>query len=134
YAGAYNPLYLVRSKEIKDGDALKEHVALGVNEHQLFELKGDRQPISIHAREKEFNTRQIQLMKGDALYLFTDGFTDQIGGPNGKKFLPKNFKKSLLSIQDLNMSEQKTNLEEILSKWKGRYEQVDDILVMGIKI
>ena len=134
YAGAFNPLYLIRRIEKQDGGNIKEYASVVTEDLQLYELKGDRQPIAIHAREKEFTTRQIQLLKGDAIYLFTDGFVDQIGGPNGKKYLRKNFKKTLLDIQDLNMSEQKANLEETLSKWKGRYEQVDDILVMGIRI
>jgi ligand-binding sensor domain-containing protein/serine phosphatase RsbU (regulator of sigma subunit) len=134
YAGAFNPLYVIRSKEKLDEEPIREYASLDTEEHQLFELKGDRQPIAIFDMEKEFTTRQIQLISGDSLYLFSDGFPDQIGGANGKKFLIKNFKRLLLSMQNLSMSEQLDSLEKTLKEWKSGYEQVDDILVMGIKI
>jgi serine phosphatase RsbU (regulator of sigma subunit) len=134
FAGAFNPLYLIRRKDKLNGDPILEYASLSSEEHQLIELKGDRQPIAIFDLEKDFTTWQIQLIEGDAIYLFTDGFPDQIGGRKAKKFLVKNFKRLLLSVQNLSMAEQKDKLEEALLTWKTEYEQVDDILVMGIRI
>jgi len=75
----------------------------------------------------------VEVKKGDTLYLFSDGYHDQFGGPKGKKFKLAQFKKLLLSIQDQTMNEQKAVLEETMQAWKGSQEQVDDILVMGIR-
>ena len=86
------------------------------------------------SQEKDFTTREIQLKEGDSIYLFSDGFADQIGGPKAKKFLSKNFKRFLLEIQEMSMQDQNRQLNETLERWRKGYEQVDDILVMGIKI
>ena len=116
YAGAYNPLYLIR-----DG--------------QLIVKKGDRMPIGIYHKEKEsFTNHMIRLKHNDNLYIFSDGFVDQLGEKSGKKFLIKNFKKLLLEIQEKPLDIQQTILNETLNKWKGKYQQVDDILVIGLKI
>ncbi|HIA37699.1 MAG TPA: serine/threonine protein phosphatase, partial [Flavobacteriales bacterium] len=112
---AYNPLLLIRKGEI-------------------LETKADKQPVGFHTGEqKPFTHHEIKLEKGDAVYLFSDGYPDQFGGPKDKKFMMKNFKKLLLSIQDKTMNEQKTILEETMAEWKGDTEQVDDILVMGVR-
>jgi len=103
-------------------------------DYQLFELKGDKQPIAIYSIETDFTTKQIQLQEGDSIYLFSDGFVDQKGGPNSRKFLSKNFKKSLLEIQPNTMEEQYRILNDMLEKWRNGFEQIDDILVMGIRI
>jgi serine phosphatase RsbU (regulator of sigma subunit) len=134
FAGAFNPLYLIRNKQKTDDGKLQDYASLEINEHQLFEIKGDRQPISIHELEEDFTTKEIQLLEGDTIYMFSDGFADQIGGPKGKKFLVRNLKRTLLSMQSLPMNEQKQSLEGILEEWKAGYEQVDDIILMGIKI
>lgn len=134
FAGAFNPLYLIRNKEHSEEGKLKSIALLESENYQLYELKGDRQPIAIHSSEKEFTTKQLQLIEGDSIYLFSDGFADQIGGPNGKKFLSRNFRRSLLEIQALSMAEQKKNLDDTLENWRKGFEQVDDILVMGIRI
>ncbi len=76
----------------------------------------------------------ITLQQGDAIYLFSDGFVDQFGGEFGKKFMTKKFRELLLSIQHLSMNEQKEYLLNTLIKWQGKHDQVDDILVIGIKI
>ena len=68
------------------------------------------------------------------MYLFSDGFADQFGGEKGKKFMVKKFHQDLLSIHHLNMDEQKKRLEKYFNDWKGNYEQVDDVLVIGIKV
>ncbi len=118
YAGANNPLYIVRNKEFIEIKADKQ--AIGAD-HENFE-------------SKKFTNHLIPLKKGDAIYLFTDGYADQFGGPNGKKFKYKKFQELLIEIQDNTMEEQKMLLDFHHEQWKGELEQVDDILVIGIKI
>lgn len=115
FAAAYNPLFLIRNKE-------------------LLETKPDKQPVGFYTGEqKPFTHHELSLEKGDTVYIFSDGYHDQFGGPKDKKFMIKNFKKLLLSIQDKPMNEQKTILEETMAEWKGDTEQIDDILVMGVR-
>lgn len=134
FAGAYNPLYIVRSSKEKEDEKLEPYLSQEGDNFKLFELKGDRQPIAIHAMEAEFETTKIKLQKDDTLYLFSDGFVDQKGGPDKRKFLSKNFKKMLLKIQPGSMVEQKKKLEETMESWRGEFEQIDDILVIGIRV
>lgn len=115
YAGAYNPLYLIR-----DGE--------------LIEYQADRQPVAIHCVEKEFTNHVIKLQEGDTFYIFSDGFYDQLGGTKYKKFLSKNFKTLLLEINKKSMDQQKDLLDKTLKEWMKNYEQIDDILVMGIRM
>jgi ligand-binding sensor domain-containing protein/serine phosphatase RsbU (regulator of sigma subunit) len=117
YAAAYRPLY-----HLSDG-ALKE-------------IKGDKYAIGgSHIEEKRrFTNNVIKIKKGDTIYLFTDGYADQFGGPDGKKFLSKRFQEMLLSINNLPMSEQEIILDKKIREWRGAEEQVDDILVIGIKM
>ena len=75
----------------------------------------------------------FKIKKGDALYLFTDGYADQFGGPQGKKFKYRQFRGSLIALGDLSMSDQKDRLEKIFDEWKGGHEQVDDVCVIGIR-
>ena len=82
------------------------------------------------AYEKGFEA----LEKGDVIYVFSDGYADQFGGVSGKKFMYKQFRETLLSIQSLSMEEQQLTLDKKIEDWKGSYEQVDDILVIGVKI
>lgn len=116
YSGANNPCILVR-------------------EQQLIELKPDKMPIGKHVNENiPFKFENIDVQSNDAIYLYSDGFQDQFGDITNKKFMRKNFKELLRSISHLPMNSQKTIIEETLRDWKGAKEQVDDILVMGIKI
>ncbi len=124
FAGANNPLYIVRNKE-------------------LIEFKGDKQPItaSMDTVAKPFTNKLFDLQKGDVIYLFTDGYADQFGGEHlegtksgGKKFLYKRFKETLVNMQDQSMDEQKATLYNTFEKWRGSLAQVDDVLVIGIKI
>jgi serine phosphatase RsbU (regulator of sigma subunit) len=115
YAGAHNPLYLLRGGE-------------------LIEYKADKMPIGIHANaSNSFTNHNIRLQVGDAFYAFSDGFQDQFGGPRGKKFLVKNFKKLLQDIHKESMKKQKRLLEEAIDTWMANTDQIDDILVMGIR-
>jgi len=118
YAGANNPLYIVRQK-------------------QFIEVKADKLAIGAdteNAEVKIFTNHVIKLEKGDSIYLFTDGYADQFGGPNGKKFKYKKFQDLLIEIQDNSMPEQKHILNYHFEQWKGTLEQVDDILVIGIRV
>ena len=116
YAGAYNPLYLIRDKE-------------------LIQYKADRMPIGSHIVEKEsFTNHEIQLVKGDVFYLFSDGYIDQFGGPTGRKFSSKAFRNLVLSMHAKSMVEQELILGETFEKWHGDLNQIDDVLVIGGKV
>ncbi|MCK4663789.1 MAG: SpoIIE family protein phosphatase [Bacteroidales bacterium] len=116
YAGANNSVYLIRNNE-------------------LTEIFADKMPICIYREiETPFSCQKISIQTGDMLYLFTDGYVDQFGGSKGRKFLYKNFKNLLKEIHKLPVNEQKKLLKDRLIKWKEGYDQIDDILIMGIKI
>ena len=117
FAGANNPLYVVRNGE-------------------LLEFKGDKQPITaaFDSEPKAFTNKLFTLQKGDCIYLFTDGYADQFGGEKEKKFLYKRFKELLININGQSMEEQKTALYTTFENWRGNLSQVDDVLVIGIKI
>lgn len=117
FAGAYNPLYLVRKKE-------------------LTELKGNKVPIGKGSAKKgvDFDNQKASLEKGDVIYLFSDGFPDQKGGPKRKKYYYPPFRDYLISISELPLEEQKNKLEQELENWRGDVEQFDDVLVLGIKV
>jgi len=114
FAGANNPLVMIR-----DGE--------------LSLIKGDKMPVAIHDNMEPFTLRSFKLEKGDAIYTFSDGYPDQFGGPNEKKFLIKNFKEILLQIHQLSMYEQGVKLDEVFEEWKKEVEQVDDVTVVGIR-
>jgi serine phosphatase RsbU (regulator of sigma subunit) len=90
-------------------------------------------PVAIHDVMEPFALQSFKLNPGDTFYIFSDGFIDQFGGSNQKKFLIKNFKDVLLSIQKLSMYEQGKKLDEIFENWRKELEQVDDVTVIGIK-
>lgn len=107
-----------------------------VRENELLKLSPDRFPIGIYSGQylQEFNNQQIQIESGDTIYMFTDGYSDQFGGPEKKKFKTLQFQKLLLSIQHFPMEEQKLILNKKIEDWKGDFEQVDDIMIIGIRI
>jgi len=120
YAGANIPLYLI--KDVKGTPELKE-------------IKPDRMPLGYyHTKDISFVNHDIQLEMGDSFYMFSDGFVDQVGGEQKKKFLSKNFKNLLLEIQDRTMHDQKEILEKTLANWMGDTSQIDDLLVVGVKV
>ena len=88
----------------------------------------------IYTHQNHFTEHQIELIKGDVLYLFTDGFADQFGGVDGKKFKYAPFKRTLIDIQHLSMENQREHLGKLFFDWKGELEQIDDVTVMGIKM
>ena len=103
---------------------------------ELIEHQADRNAIGGFYGEDlhQFTNHSIDIQTGDTIYIFSDGFPDQFGGPKGKKFKYKNFKNLLLSIQGLSMEEQKKEINKVLKDWIGNLEQLDDILVIGIRI
>jgi serine phosphatase RsbU (regulator of sigma subunit) len=118
FAGAYNPLWILRQGE-------------------FIIIEGDKFPVGsfVDDRHQNFKNNEILLQKGDIIYIFTDGYSDQFGGPNGKKFKQKQIKKILLEIQQEPMLKQRELLNTCIEDWKGgKEDQLDDILFMGIKV
>tara|TARA_B100001540_G_C15709592_1_gene597899 strand:+ start:20 stop:487 length:468 start_codon:yes stop_codon:yes gene_type:complete len=108
-----------------------------IRKNELIELKGDNITLGQDPLEREINDFKVQkfnLKPNDIIYTFTDGFTDQIGGPERKKIKVGALKTLLQEISELSLNEQQKQLQEKLSKWKGGLTQVDDILVMGVKV
>src|ERR1700739_172024 len=115
WSGAYNSLWYVQNGEMK-------------------EVPADKQPIGKTDTPLPFSTHNLNLQKGDTLYLFTDGYADQFGGPKGKKFKYKAMQQLIMDNSQLTMQEQKQYLDQTIENWKGSLEQVDDILVIGIRV
>lgn len=117
YAGAYNPLYVVRNGE-------------------LLQTKADKFPIGLFlgTEKKKFTNHTIRLEKGDNIFIFSDGYADQFGGPNGKKFMAGNFRDLLLEVSKHPVDKQKDILNKTIEEWRGPLDQVDDILVIGVKV
>lgn len=115
FTGANNPLWIVRDKE-------------------LIELKGDKQPVGKHFKEKPFTQHKYQLKKGDMLYVFSDGYADQFGGPKGKKFMYKQLKNLLIEISLESIIKQHQILASNFENWKGDLEQLDDVCVIGVRV
>jgi serine phosphatase RsbU (regulator of sigma subunit) len=134
FAGAYNPLYLVRSKENLGKEKIGTEEKVEGDGSVLFELKGDKQPIGIHWEETKFTTQNVKLEEGDSVYVFSDGYVDQYGGVNRKKFKTQKFKDLLLSVQAESMEKQKQVLENTFENWKGNIEQIDDVCVIGVRV
>lgn len=117
YAGAYNPLYIFR-----DGE--------------LIEIKANRFPVGTFVGEtiNTFTNHEIDVKKGDMVYVFTDGFADQFGGPNGKKFMMNRFRKLLSEIHKKPVNEQYDILVKTFKNWRGNLDQIDDICIIGVRI
>jgi serine phosphatase RsbU (regulator of sigma subunit) len=134
FSGANNPLYIIRKKDQPAQKDLVPFASIDNGEYSLFELRGDKQPIGTHWEETPFRTTSVYLKEQDSFYMFSDGFVDQFGGPDRKKFKSMNFKKLLLSVQDKPLEIQQLRIEEAFDQWKGAYEQIDDIIVLGVKV
>jgi two-component system, sensor histidine kinase LadS len=117
FSGANNPVWIIR-------------------ENELIELKPDKQAItaSDDMEKKSFTNHVFELQKGDRIYLFTDGFADQFGGPKGKKFKYKQLQEMLFAVKGWDMAEQKNILHKKFEDWKGELEQVDDVLLIGVRV
>lgn len=116
FAGAHNPLYIVRRGE-------------------LIELAADKQPIGIHIGEpRAFGLREVQLEKDDMIYMSSDGYADQFGGPKGKKFKSVNLEKLFVQIAPHSPAAQRAELEAVFDEWKAGYEQLDDVCIFGVRL
>ena len=115
YAGAHNPLWIIRNGEI-------------------IETKANKQPIGQFDNPEPYTTYSFDLEQGDSIYIFSDGYVDQFGGEKGKKFKPRAFRELLLSIQSKPMDEQKTIIDEAFETWRDDLEQVDDVCVIGVRV
>ena len=122
FSGAYNPAVIVSNNEVN-------------------ELKANRMPVGLHIVMSDFTPETVQLKKGDCIYLFSDGYQDQMGGPEGRKFMRKNLREFLLSISNKPFCEQRELLESNIEDWRrdpnqpgGETGQMDDILVLGLKL
>jgi serine phosphatase RsbU (regulator of sigma subunit) len=114
WAGANNGIFLVQNGE-------------------LNHVKADKMPVAIHDRMEPFTLNTFKLNKGDTVYSYSDGYVDQFGGANQKKFLSKNFKDVIMTLQDKTMYEQGVKLDEVFEEWKKDVEQVDDVTVIGLR-
>ncbi|MFO7868644.1 MAG: YfiR/HmsC family protein, partial [Bacteroidales bacterium] len=116
YAGAYNPLYIIK------------------HNGELEEIKADKMPVGLSPKNDiPFTIHKRKLEMHDCLYMFSDGYVDQFGGPKNKKFMSGNFKKLLQSIHKEPMETQKKILQTTIEEWMGDTEQIDDIVIMGLK-
>lgn len=116
FAGAFNPVYIVRDKH-------------------FFEIAGEMMPVGIGAEEeRSFKNHQYELDANETLYLFSDGFVDQFGGASGKKFKYGPFRKLVAEIGHLPMKQQEQHIRQTFSDWKGNHPQVDDVLVFGFRL
>jgi serine phosphatase RsbU (regulator of sigma subunit) len=115
YSGAFNPMYLIR-------------------DNKIIELKGDRMPLAHYARMTGFSSHEIITRPNDVIYLFTDGYIDQFGGPEAKKFRPAHFKEVLIKYHKEPFELQKQLLLDCHLNWKGTEDQVDDITIIGLKL
>jgi serine phosphatase RsbU (regulator of sigma subunit) len=116
FSGAKRPMYIFKNNE-------------------LIEIKGNKSPIGSfqYDFDKLFSEHRITMNTGDTVYLFSDGFQDQFGGSDGKKFMIKRFRDLLVEIQPLAMPKQLDKLEGVINSWQGKMEQTDDILLIGIR-
>ncbi len=115
YAGAVNPIYVVRNRT-------------------LMEFQGDKMPVGIDSeQERPFTNHRIDLEQGDMIYLFSDGFADQFGGSEGKKFKYRPFRELLIKISELPADKQKNHLQQTFDAWKGNLKQLDDVLIFGFR-
>jgi serine phosphatase RsbU (regulator of sigma subunit) len=115
FSGANNPIYIVRNGE-------------------MLEYKGNNMPVAFYEQMSDFTRYTIDMKQDDRVYMFTDGFPDQFGGPQGKKFKYRPFKDLLLEVHDRPMEEQHRILSLIFEEWKGDLGQIDDVLVIGLRL
>lgn len=120
YSGANNPIYIIP----KDAKSLED----------LIEFKADKFPIGNSLQGHSFTNKEYTYQKGDLVYLFSDGYVDQFGGPKMKKFKSWQFKELLFSIKDLSMQEQHEVIQDRFLDWKGNHSQIDDVCVLGIRL
>lgn len=132
FAGANNPLWILRDKEYEnefDNDFISED-GLKV----LKEIKGDKQPVGSCYNPEPFRTLEVKIKENDQVFVFTDGFADQFGGEKGKKLKYKNFKKLILQNAGNEIEDQGIEMDKAFNQWKGDFEQLDDVCVIGVSL
>ena len=160
WAGANNPLWIIRSKDIPDtglesrclNTQIPDQVGTESAEskdtipikpipstwddakYELLEVKADKQPIGDFAMMQPFTSHELTLESGDQLYMMTDGYQDQFGGHKGKKFKSGRLKKLLIDLADKPFSEQHQSLERSFEEWRGELEQIDDVCIIGVRV
>ena len=145
FSGANNPLWLVTAHREKNPvltayasnkkDKRDYKVTNGDKTYELIEIPADKKSIaSPYKVSNDYTLHQVTLQKDDVLYVFSDGYADQFGGTDGKKFKQSRFKDLLLSIHHLPMDEQKKKITEQFHEWKGSLEQIDDVCIIGVRI
>jgi serine phosphatase RsbU (regulator of sigma subunit)/Tfp pilus assembly protein PilF len=131
FAGANNPLFIIRKSGLEEPGKLR--CDLG-SDDLLYEIKGDLMPIGISDKMDNYTFHEIDIFKGDTFYLFSDGFPDQFGGPDNRKFGYRRFREQLLKNNSKTLAENRILLEKYLIEWMGANSQIDDILVIGFRI
>ena len=127
FSGANNPVYIIR--EYFENSELIQN-----DTHELLEIKGTKQGIGFSETQKPFEQHAVNVSAGDLIVVFTDGFADQFGGENGKKYKYRPFKQFLLKIISLSSEEQAIAINKEFEEWKGSEEQVDDVCVIGVRV
>ncbi|HOP03257.1 MAG TPA: tetratricopeptide repeat protein [Tenuifilaceae bacterium] len=131
FAGGYNPCWVVPNPEFSKA---RIHRSTIEQEDSVIQLKPDKMPIAIHRQMEPFTNHLVQLYPGDQIYLLSDGFQDQFGGPQGKKFMVKKLRELVVANASLPMNNQREALEKALEEWKNGVEQVDDVTILGIRL
>jgi len=134
FAGANIHLYLIREKKRTGSEEPGLQWSLENEKYALYRLKADRQPIGIYWEERDFSDYSVKLKKGDTFYMLTDGFADQYGGENRKRYKVRRLKKLLFSVQGESMANQKKQMIDAYEKWRGNHEQIDDVCAMGFRL
>ncbi len=136
FSGANNPLFLIRKEKFETKTFSNIRIFNNENKSNdltLYEFKADKMPVATYAKMNRYKVTELKLQTGDCLYMFSDGYIDQFGGERNRKFMSKKFKNLLLNNAHKSMSEQKEILNKTHYDWKGKIEQVDDIIVFGMK-
>ncbi len=139
WAGAYNPLWIIRKNSFFESTQafVKENSKTKVyqfDEYHILEIKADRQPVGKYDKSNPFTNHTIQLIKGDAIYISSDGYYDQFGGADGRKMKTKTLRQLLIDIQHLPMIEQHNRLKTFFNQWKANHEQIDDVCIFGVRV
>lgn len=135
YTGANNPLWIITDQEkLNTSITTRLYQSEAIPNLFLHEVKGQRRAVGRHDSDEKFESKLIQLVPGDAVYVFSDGYVDQFGGESGKKFKSKRLKELLLLNANQSMHDQKELLDKTIEEWKGAVEQIDDICILGVKV
>lgn len=138
YTGANRPLYLVRKVKGDQGIGLEdqEYSMIENGEHKLYEIYPDKKTVGTIRPEESslFSVKEIRIQPSDMLFLSSDGYADQFGGPKNKKFMSKRLKLLLCSLYPLSTAEQKEKLKITFEDWKAEQDQIDDVCIMGVRV